>query len=93
MDLASTSGNNEVAEVVTAVPAQVLTLLQGKTAILSGAAAVNVVPALRVTVLVAPVKVGKNAKTGAGSILLADRNIPNGQVFAGVPAKKIGNRK
>ncbi|MBI4972033.1 MAG: bifunctional N-acetylglucosamine-1-phosphate uridyltransferase/glucosamine-1-phosphate acetyltransferase [Candidatus Omnitrophica bacterium] len=45
------------------------------------------------TVLIAPVKVGKNAKTGAGSVILADNNIPNGQVFAGVPAKKIGNRK
>jgi len=44
------------------------------------------------TVLIAPVTVGKKSKTGAGSVVLAKKNIKNGEVFAGVPARRIGSR-
>jgi len=42
------------------------------------------------TVIVAPAKIGKNAKTGAGSIVL--KNIPDGATAVGVPAKIIKNK-
>ncbi len=41
------------------------------------------------TVLIAPVKVGKNAKTGAGSVLVKNSNVADGTVVVGVPAKPI----
>ena len=41
------------------------------------------------TVLVAPVKIGKSARTGAGSIVLKNKNVPGGSTVAGVPAKLI----
>ncbi len=41
------------------------------------------------TVLVAPVKIGKGGKTGAGSIVLKGRNVKSNEVVCGVPAKKI----
>jgi bifunctional UDP-N-acetylglucosamine pyrophosphorylase/glucosamine-1-phosphate N-acetyltransferase len=41
------------------------------------------------TVLIAPVKVGKAAKTGAGSIVLSGKNVPAGITVAGVPAKPL----
>ena len=41
------------------------------------------------TVLVAPVKVGKRAKTGAGSVVLAGKNIANNGTVVGVPARRI----
>jgi bifunctional UDP-N-acetylglucosamine pyrophosphorylase/glucosamine-1-phosphate N-acetyltransferase len=41
------------------------------------------------TVLVAPVKVGKGAKTGAGSVVTKNRNIPRGAVAVGVPARLL----
>ena len=44
------------------------------------------------TVLIAPVTVGKKSKTGAGSVVLAKKNVKNGDVVAGVPAKRIGSR-
>ncbi len=39
------------------------------------------------TMLVAPVKIGKGAKTGAGAVVT--RNVPDGDVVVGVPARSI----
>jgi len=39
------------------------------------------------TVLVAPVKIGKGAKTGAGSVVPRNKNVADGQTVVGVPAK------
>jgi len=41
------------------------------------------------TVLVAPVRVGKRAKTGAGSVVVKNQDIPDGEVVVGVPARAI----
>ena len=41
------------------------------------------------TVLVAPVKVGKRAVTGAGSIVLKNNDVADGEVVCGVPARSI----
>lgn len=41
------------------------------------------------TVLVAPVKVGKEAKTGAGSVVTRNKNVPDGSLVAGVPARPL----
>ncbi len=41
------------------------------------------------TVLVAPVKVGKNAKTGAGAVLVRNSDVSDGTVVVGVPARPI----
>lgn len=44
------------------------------------------------TTLVAPVRVGKKAVTGAGSVVLKEKNIPAGGVAAGVPARLLGRK-
>ncbi len=41
------------------------------------------------TVLVAPVRVGKGATTGAGAIVTAGRNVAAGDVVVGVPARSL----
>jgi len=41
------------------------------------------------TVLVAPVIVGENAKTGAGAVVRAKHHIPNNKVAVGVPARVL----
>jgi len=41
------------------------------------------------TIIVAPVKIGKAAKTGAGSVVIKNRNVPDGAVVAGIPARLI----
>lgn len=41
------------------------------------------------TVLIAPVKVGKGAKTGAGSVVTRKKNVPAGRTVAGVPARLL----
>ena len=45
------------------------------------------------TVLVAPSRIGKNAMTGAGAIVKRGSEIPDGEVWVGVPAKKIAKPK
>ncbi len=45
------------------------------------------------TTLVAPVRVGKKAVTGAGSVVLKGRNIPAGGVVVGVPARLLKKRR
>ncbi len=45
------------------------------------------------TVLVAPVTLGKGAKTGAGAVVLAGRHVPAGGVAVGVPATIKSKRK
>ncbi len=39
------------------------------------------------TILIAPVKVGKGAVTGAGSVVTKNKNVPAGKTVIGVPAK------
>jgi bifunctional UDP-N-acetylglucosamine pyrophosphorylase/glucosamine-1-phosphate N-acetyltransferase len=41
------------------------------------------------TVLIAPVKVGARAKTGAGCVVVKNQDIPDGAVVVGVPARSI----
>jgi len=41
------------------------------------------------TVLVAPVKIGKGAKTGAGSVVTRGKNVADNAIVVGVPAKPL----
>jgi bifunctional UDP-N-acetylglucosamine pyrophosphorylase/glucosamine-1-phosphate N-acetyltransferase len=41
------------------------------------------------TILVAPVSVGKNSITGAGSVVVRNRNVPDNAIVVGVPAKQL----
>jgi bifunctional UDP-N-acetylglucosamine pyrophosphorylase/glucosamine-1-phosphate N-acetyltransferase len=41
------------------------------------------------TVIVAPVKIGKRAATGAGSVVVKHRNVSNGTIVAGIPARVL----
>lgn len=45
------------------------------------------------TILVAPVKVGNGAVTGAGSVVLKNKNIPAKSVAVGVPARILNKSK
>lgn len=42
------------------------------------------------TVLVAPVEIGKNARTGAGTVVLSRSKVGAGKTVVGVPAKIVG---
>lgn len=44
------------------------------------------------SVLVAPVSIGKGATTGAGSVVLKNRNVADGEVVVGVPACPVKER-
>jgi len=44
-------------------------------------------------VLVAPVKIGKNAVTGAGSVVTKKHDVPAGAVVVGIPAHNIKTKK
>lgn len=41
------------------------------------------------TILVAPVRVGRKARTGAGAVVLSERNVAAGSTVVGVPARPI----
>jgi bifunctional UDP-N-acetylglucosamine pyrophosphorylase/glucosamine-1-phosphate N-acetyltransferase len=43
------------------------------------------------TMLVAPVRIGKGAKTGAGAVV--NRDVPDEETWVGVPAKKLKKKK
>jgi len=43
------------------------------------------------TMLVAPVRIGKNAKTGAGAVV--NRDVPEGETYVGVPAKQLKKKE
>ena len=45
------------------------------------------------TILVAPIKIGKKAITGAGSVVTKGKNIPAGKVALGVPARVVVKEK
>ena len=45
------------------------------------------------TVLVAPVTVGRSAKTGAGAVVTSRKNVPDRAVVVGVPAKILSTKK
>jgi bifunctional UDP-N-acetylglucosamine pyrophosphorylase/glucosamine-1-phosphate N-acetyltransferase len=45
------------------------------------------------TVLIAPVKVGKKAVTGAGAIVPKHHDIPPHAVFVGMPARELKSEK
>ena len=44
------------------------------------------------TILIAPLKIGKRAVTGAGSVVTKDKNVPAGATVVGVPAKILKKR-
>ena len=44
------------------------------------------------TILIAPLKVGKSAVTGAGSVIPHHHNVSDGEVVVGVPAKPLKNK-
>jgi bifunctional UDP-N-acetylglucosamine pyrophosphorylase/glucosamine-1-phosphate N-acetyltransferase len=45
------------------------------------------------TVLIAPVTIGKNAVTGAGSVVTKHSNVKDGSTVAGVPARELNVKK
>ncbi len=45
------------------------------------------------TVLVAPVTIGRGAKTGAGTVVTRGQHVPDGAVVVGVPARKLVRKK
>jgi bifunctional UDP-N-acetylglucosamine pyrophosphorylase/glucosamine-1-phosphate N-acetyltransferase len=45
------------------------------------------------TVLVAPVKIGKDATTGAGTVVARGKDVAPGDIVVGVPAKSMRKKK
>ena len=45
------------------------------------------------TILIAPVKVGKGAVTGAGSVVTRNKNVPAGKTVVGIPARVLNKGK
>jgi bifunctional UDP-N-acetylglucosamine pyrophosphorylase/glucosamine-1-phosphate N-acetyltransferase len=44
------------------------------------------------TILIAPVKVGKGAVTGAGSVVTKNKNVPAGTTVVGIPARLLNKK-
>ena len=44
------------------------------------------------SVLVAPVKIGKKAVVGAGSVVTKGKNVPGGSLVVGVPARVVARK-
>ncbi len=44
------------------------------------------------SILVAPVTIGKKAMTGAGSVVTAGKNVPDGKIAVGIPARILARR-
>ena len=45
------------------------------------------------TVLIAPIDVGRDARTGAGAVVPAGQNVKPGETVVGVPARSVGGDK
>ncbi|MFH1459811.1 MAG: sugar phosphate nucleotidyltransferase [Candidatus Omnitrophota bacterium] len=45
------------------------------------------------TILVAPVKIGKEAMTGAGAVVTKNKNVPDKTIVVGIPAKILKKKK
>lgn len=45
------------------------------------------------TILIAPVKVGKGAVTGSGSVVTKNHDVPAGKTVVGIPARIFNKRK
>jgi len=45
------------------------------------------------TILIAPVKIGKGAVTGAGSVVTRNKNVPAGKTVVGIPARILNKYK
>jgi bifunctional UDP-N-acetylglucosamine pyrophosphorylase/glucosamine-1-phosphate N-acetyltransferase len=45
------------------------------------------------TIIIAPVKIGKKAMTGAGTVILKGHNIKDGATAVGVPARILERRR
>jgi bifunctional UDP-N-acetylglucosamine pyrophosphorylase/glucosamine-1-phosphate N-acetyltransferase len=45
------------------------------------------------TILVAPVKIGRKAVTGAGAVVTKNKDVPEGEVVIGVPAKRLKKKE
>ena len=45
------------------------------------------------SILVAPVRIGKGAITGAGAVVTKNRDVAPGEVVVGVPARPLKGRK
>jgi len=45
------------------------------------------------TILIAPVKIGKGAVTGAGSVVTRNKNVPAGKTVVGIPARLLDKGK
>ena len=44
-------------------------------------------------VLIAPVRIGKGAVVGAGSVVTKNKDVPEGETVAGVPARPLASKK
>ena len=45
------------------------------------------------TILVAPVTIGRAAKTGAGAVVTKGTRVKDGKVYVGVPARELRGRR